>query len=230
MADICGNASKMLAFLPADMSCYLAFDGSDIITDLSEKLISGIERPLRTIRNLSGFRILDYWLDRHHDIPAALLIISAQIHDIPTQDSGEAITVMLLSNRRFSGMPSPSVCIHRPQISKEDELSDALSRAMLWGKLAKNASLRAWITGGKMASNEIWSNACAACAPELTAQRNVNIDTVAGYAGAAAPWQSLILAARQCHADAEPQMVAVESAPSCHQLCAVTPEKSPGIV
>lgn len=77
---------------------------------------------------------------------------------------------------------------------------------------------------------KIPSQACATYAPELTAQRNVNIDTVAGYADTAAPWQSVILAARQCHADEEPQIVVVESAPSCHQLCAVTPEKSSGIV
>lgn len=223
-ADICGHANDMLAILPRSMPCYLAFDGSDNIADLADTLFSNINFPLRRIRNLSGFSILDYWLDRHHDIPAALLIVSVQIYDDPPQDSGEAITIMLLSNHRFSGMPAPCVRIHRPQVSKQNTLDHALSRAMLWGKLENTAPLRGWITGGNLASDELWSNACAAFAPELTVQRTVNIDNVVGYAGTAAPWQSMILAARQCQADNEPQMVAVESAPSCHQLSAVTPE------
>ncbi|MGE4802446.1 hypothetical protein AB8989_18940 [Yersinia hibernica] len=230
VADICGHAANMLTRLPTDMPCYIAFDAGDSVADITDTLISGIQYPLRRIHNLSGFRILDYWLDRHHDIPSALLVISAQLYDIPPQDSGESITIMLVSNHRLPEQSSSSVRIHRPQISKDADLPDALNNAMLWGKLPKTAPLRGWITGGKIASDETWSQACASYAPELTAQRNVNIDTVAGYAGTAAPWQAVILAARQCHADEEPQIVAVKSTPSCHQLCAVTPAISSGIV
>lgn len=229
LADICRHAGDMLARLPADMTCYLAFDASDNVGDITDTLISGISHPLRRIRNLSGLSILDYWLDKHHDLPGALLIVSAQLYEVPPEDSGEAIAVMLVSNRILTGRSSSPIRIHRPQISTDGNLPHALSNAMLWGKLAKTAPLRGWITGGKMASDATWSKACAAYAQELTAQLNVNIDIVAGYAGTAAPWQSVILAARQCHADQESQIVVVESAPSCHQLCAVTPEKS-GIV
>ncbi|CNE06034.1 hypothetical protein [Yersinia mollaretii] len=230
VTDICGNATNMLVRLPTDMPCYIVFDACDSVADITDQLISGIQYPLRRIRNLSGFSILDYWLDRHHDIPSALLVISAQLYDIPPQDSGESITIMLVSNRQLAVKFLSSVRIHRPQISKDADLPQALNKAMLWGKLPKTAPLRGWITGGKMASEESWSQACATYAPELTAHRNVNIDTVVGYAGTAAPWQSVILAARQCHADEEPQIVAVESAPSYHQLCAVTPAISSGIV
>lgn len=222
-AEICGQVSDMLTLLPDNIPCDMAFDGSENIAELADKLFSDINFPLRRIRNLSGFSILDDWLDRHHDSPAALLIISAQIYDVPPQDSGEAITVILLSNRSFSALPSPCVRIHRPEISKQHALNQALSRAMLWGKLETSAPLRGWITGGKLASEERWNNACIACAPELTTQRTANIDSVAGYAGIAAPWQSIILAARQCQIDKEPQMIAVEST-DCHQLCAVTSE------
>lgn len=228
--DICGHARDMLALIPGSMPCYMAFDSGDNLSEFADTLFSKIDFPLRRIHNLTGFSILDYWLDRHHDIPAALLTISAQIYDVPLQDSCEAITIMLLSNRRLSEIPSSGVRIHRPQISKQNTLNHALSRAMLWGKLDNTAPLRGWITGGKLASDEIWSNACTAFAPKLTTQRNVSLDTVIGYAGAAAPWQSLILATRQCQSDNEPQMIAVKSAPSCHQLCVVTSEKTSGIV
>jgi hypothetical protein len=230
VADIRGQAEEMLAQLPENMPCYLAFDGSDNIESFADALISTINFPLRRIRNLSGFTIVDYWLDRHHDIPAALLIVSVQIYDVPPQDSGEAIAVMLLSNRRLSGMPSPAVRLHRPQMSKEGHLPLALSRAMLWAKLDNSAPLRGWISGGKLASAEVWSNACTAMAPKLTAQRNVSIDAAIGFAEAAAPWQSAILAYRQCLTDQEPQIIAIESDPSCHQLCVVTSEKKSGIV
>lgn len=228
--DICGYANNLIARLPTDMPCYLAFEGSDNLTDLSDILISGIEHPLRRIRHLSGLRILDYWLDHHHDIPAALLIVSAQINDVAIQDSGEAITVILLCNRSFSGLPSPLVRIHRPEICTKENLSLAMERAILWAKMDHTAPLRGWLTGGELSSDAVWSNACEISAPMLTMQRNVNIDIVVGYAGSAAPWQSLILAARQCRSDNEPQMVVVETAPSCHQLCAVTSAKSSGIV
>ncbi|WP_114191652.1 hypothetical protein [Edaphovirga cremea] len=231
VGDISGHAISMLAQLPVTMPCYIAFDLSDNLSELADALFSKIDLPLRRIRNLAGISILDYWLDQHHDIPTAILIISAQIYDVPPQDSGEAITMMLMSNRRLPAVtPSPGIRIHRPQINKLDTLSHALSRAMLWGKLDMTAPLRGWITGGKLSSEEIWSNACTALAPKLTAQRNVNLDTVIGYAGAAAPWQSLILAARQSQTDAEPQMIVVETSSSCHQLCAVTSEKTSGIV
>lgn len=228
--DISGHARNMVARLPATMPCYVAFDLSENLSESADALFSKINLPLRRIRNLTGVSIIDYWLDSHHNNPTALLIISAQIFESPPQDSGEAVTMILLSNRQLAAIPSSAVRIHRPQINQQDTLNHALSRAMLWGQLDITAPLRGWITGGKLSSGEIWSNACTALAPKLAAQRNVNIDSVIGYTGAAAPWQSLILAARQCQTDAEPQIIVVETSSSCHQLCAVTSEKTSGIV
>ncbi|EGT5656543.1 hypothetical protein JD793_002682 [Citrobacter braakii] len=230
LGEISARAGSMIAKLPVTMPCYLAFDLSDNLSNYADILFTKINLPLRRIRNLTGVNILDYWLDRHHDNPAALLIISAQIYERPPQDSGEAISIILLSNRQISVTPSPGIRIHRPEINKQDTLNHALGRALLWGKLDAKAPLRGWITGGKLSSDEIWSNACSALAPKLTAQRSVNIDAAIGYVGAASPWQSLILAARQCHTDAEPQIIAVESSNSCHQLCSVTSENTSGIV
>lgn len=230
IGNLSARARSMVARLPATMPCYVAFDLSENISELADAFCSEIGVPLRRIRNLNGVSILDYWLDRHFDNPAALLVISAQINEPPPQDSGEAITMLLLSNRQFAANPSPGIRIHRPQIDRQDTLTHALGRAMLWGKLDMTSPLRGWVTGGKLSSEEIWSNACTALAPKLTAQRNVNIDAVVGYAGVAAPWQSLILAARQCQIDAEPQMIVAETSSFCRQLCAVTSDTTSGIV
>ena len=206
------------------MTCYLALDTANDLPDLSLSLLPKITRPNVRIRDLSGLRILDYWLDYHYAKPSALLVISAQLNDVPQSDTGEAISVVLMTNCRLKDTSSKSVRIHRPQINHTGDLGHALRHAMLWASLEKDTQLRGWITGGTLASSDALSSACEVYAPELTAQKYSNIDAVAGFAGVAAPWQALILATRQCLADGEAQMVVTESAPDYRQLCAVTPE------
>jgi hypothetical protein len=151
-------------------------------------------------------------------------VISAQLNDVPVDDTGEAISVLLMTNCRLKDTPPESARIHRPQINHTGDMSHALRHAMLWAGLEKNATLRGWITGGTLASSDSLNTACEVYAPELTAQRYVNIDSVAGFAGVTAPWQALILATRQCIYDCEAQLVVTESLPDYRQLCAVTPE------
>jgi len=223
-AEVTGRINKLLDLLPQAMTCYLALDVAEDLPDLSLSWLPAISRPVIRIRNLSGLRILDYWLDYHYDKPSALLVIGVQLNDLPENDSGEAISVLLMTNCRLKDTPPVSVCLHRPQINHNGDLGHALRHAMLWAGLEKGTPLRGWITGGTLASSDALSSACEAYAPELSVQRYVNIDTVAGFAGIAAPWQALILATRQCLANREAQMVVTESSSDFRQLCAVTPE------
>lgn len=223
-AEVTGRINKLLEALPPGMTCYLALDMGDGLPDLSLSWLRKIERTVIRIRDLSGLRLIDYWLDYHYAKPSALLVMSTQMNDVPDNDAGEAISVLLMTNCRLKDTPPRSVRIHRPQINHTGDLGHALRHAMLWASLAKDTPLRGWITGGALASSEALSTACDVFAPELTAQRCVNIDAVAGFAGAAAPWQALILATRQCLADGEAQMVVTESSKDTRQLCAVTPE------
>ncbi len=223
-AEMTGRINKLLDSLPPAMTCYLALDVAEDLPDLSLSWLPEISRPIIRIRDLSGLRILDYWLDYHYEKPSALLVISAQLNDVPADDSGEAISVVLMTNCRLKDMPSKSVRIHRPQINHTGDLGHALRHAMLWANLKKDTPLRGWITGGRLAFSDTLSTACGMYAPELTAQRYVNIDAVVGFAGVAAPWQALILATRQCLADREAQIVVTESSADYRQLCAVTPE------
>lgn len=222
--DLFTHINHLLEGVPASMVCYVALDIADDLPDLSLSLLPKITRPIVRIRDLSGLRILDYWLDYHYAKPSALLVISAQLYDVPQNDTGEAISVVLMTNCRLKGTPPKSARIHRPQINHTGDMGHAFKHAMLWAGLDKETDLRGWITGGALASSDALSSACEVYAPELTAQRYTNIDTVAGFAGAAAPWQALILATRQCLADGEAQMVVTESSKDIRQLCAVTPE------
>lgn len=222
--EVVEHINLLLATLPEAMTCYLALDLAEDLPDISLNWLSGIIRPVIRIRDLSGLRIIDYWLDYHYAKPSALLVISAQLNDVPANDSGEAISVMLMTNCRLKDTPSESARIHRPQINHTGDMSHALRHAMLWGGLEKDAKLRGWITGGTLAYSDTLSMACGVYATELTTQRYVNIDSVAGFAGVAAPWQALILATRQSIADREAQLVVTESSPDYRQLCVVTPE------
>lgn len=222
--EVVEHINVLLAALPEAMTCYLAWDFAEGLPDISLSWLSGITRPVIRIRDLSGLRIIDYWLDYHYAKPSALLVISAQLNEIPADDSGEAISVVLMTNCRLKDTPLKSARIHRPQINHTDDMSHALCHAMLWAGLEKDAKLRGWITGGTLASSDTLSMACSVYASELTAQRYVNIDSVAGFAGVTAPWQALILAVRQGIADCEAQLVVTESSPDYRQLCAVTPE------
>lgn len=222
--EVTGRINQLLEALPPGMACYLALDVGEGLPDLSLSWLLKIDRPAIRIRDLSGLRLIDYWLDYHYAKPSALLVISAQLNDVPQNDTGEAISVVLMTNCRLKGTPPKSARIHRPQINHTGDMGHAFKHAMLWAGLGKETHLRGWITGGALASSDALSSACEVYAPELTAQRYTNIDTVAGFAGAAAPWQALILATRQCLADGEAQMVVTESSKDTRQLCAVTPE------
>ncbi|QBC01253.1 hypothetical protein [Enterobacter cloacae] len=222
--EVVEHINLLLEALPESMTCYLALDLAEDLPDISISWLSGITRPVIRIRDLSGLRILDYWLDYHYAKPSALLVISAQLNDVPSDDSGEALSVVLMTNCRLKDTPPKSARIHRPQINHTGDMNHALRHAMLWAGLEQDAILRGWITGGTLASSDALSTACGVYAPELTAQRYVNIDSVAGYAGVTAPWQALILATRQSIADREAQLVVIESTPDYRQLCAVTPE------
>lgn len=214
----------LLDALPESMTCYLALDLAEGLPDISLTWLPRFIRPVIRIRDLSGLRIVDYWLDYHYAKPSALLVISAQLNDAPANDTGEAISVVLMTNCRLKDVPPKSARIHRPQINHTGDMGHALRHAMLWAGLEKDTKLRGWITGGTLASSDALSTACGVYAPELTAQRYVNIDTVAGFAGVTAPWQALILATRQSITDREAQLVVTESSPDYRQLCAVTPE------
>lgn len=214
----------LLEALPESMTCYLALDLAEGSQDISLSWLSGITRRVIRIRDLSGLRIVDYWLDYHYTKPSALLVLSAQLNDVPMNDSGEAISVVLMTNCRLKDTPPESARIHRPQINYSGDMNHALRHALLWAGLEKEAKLRGWITGGTLATSGTLSTACDIYAPELTVQRYVNIDSVAGFAGVTAPWQALILATRQCIADREAQLVVTESSPDYTQLCAVTSE------
>ncbi|MCK7420185.1 hypothetical protein [Enterobacter asburiae] len=222
--EITAHAQNLVSLLPPTLICYLAVDTGEQFSTLPSLLQKSITHPLVRIRDLTGLELLDYWLDCHYDRAAALLVVSAQLYEHPPVDSGEAISVLLLTNCRLKDIPEVSVKVHRPQMCRDGNLDRAFERVMMWSGLEKTALKQAWTSGGQMASGDIFSKAREAHAPGLKADKITHIDTVVGFAGVAAPWQALQLAARQCLSDSEAQLIVTELSEDNRQLCIVTPE------
>lgn len=224
--EIISRAQQLVDKLPSEITCYLACDTGELFAALPAALQNNITRPLIRIRHLTGLDLLDYWLDCHYDQPSALLIVSAQLFAQPPEDSGEAISLLLLNNCRLPGIPELSVKIHRPQICHDNDLLRALKLAMMWAGLEKTKLMRAWISGSERVSEDIFSKARETYTPALKTENIAHIDMVAGFAGIAAPWQALQLAIRQCLAENAAQLMMTELSADNRQLCIVTPEHS----
>lgn len=222
--EVIAHVQNLVALLPSTLTCYLAVDTGEQFSTLPSLLQKSVSHPLVRIREMTGLEILDYWLDCHYDRAAALLVISAQLYENPPEDSGEAISVLLLTNCRLKDIPDASVKVHRPQMCRDGNLDRAFELVMMWSGLEKTALKQAWTSGGQMASGDIFSKAREAHAPGLKADKITHIDTVVGFAGVAAPWQALQLAARQCLSDSEAQLIVTELSEDNRQLCIVTPE------
>lgn len=224
LLEITAHAQNLVALLPSSLTCYLAVDTGEQFLTLPSLLQTSVAHPLVRIRDLTGLELLDYWLDCHYDRAAALLVVSAQLYEHSPEDSGEAISVLLLTNCRLKDIPDVSVRVHRPQICRDGNLDRAFERVMMWSGLEKTALKQAWTSGGQMASGDIFSKAREAHAPGLKADKITHVDTVVGFAGVAAPWQALQLATRQCLNDSNAQLTVTELAEDNRQLCIVTPE------
>ncbi|MDT0178554.1 hypothetical protein Q9R34_21285 [Enterobacter sp. BRE11] len=222
--EVIAHVQNLVSLLPSTLTCYLAVDTGEQFSTLPSLLQKSMSHRLVRIRDLTGLEILDYWLDCHYDRAAALLVVSAQLYDHPPEDSGEAISVLLLTNCRLKNILDVSVKVHRPQNCRDGNLGLAFERVMMWSGLEKTALKQAWTSGGQMASGDIFSKAREAHAPGLKADKITHIDTVVGFSGVAAPWQALQLAARQCLSDSEAQLIVTELSEDNRQLCIVTPE------
>lgn len=222
--EVTAHVQNLVSLLPPTLTCYLAVDTGEQFLTLPSLLQKSVSHPLVRIRDLTGLELLDYWLDCHYDRAAALLVVSAQLYEHPPEDSGEAISVLLLVNCRQKDIPDVSVKVHRPQMCRNGNLNLAFERVMMWSGLDKSGLKRAWTSGGQMASGDIFSKARETYAPGLKADKIIHIDTVVGFAGVAASWQALQLATRQCLSDSEAQLIVTELSEDNRQLCIVTPE------
>lgn len=80
-------------------------------------------------------------LDQCWDTPGILVGVTFSLPAQPDEGDADAITLVVLSNRRVAGYPD-AVCLHRPEKGKEARLVKTLNRALLWAATAPEALKR----------------------------------------------------------------------------------------
>lgn len=212
--------------IPDTIPLWLAVDCDSKITPDAMQRIGGIvaQHTGRIYHSAKGrgLEAFDRWLDYTWETPAVLVAISVQLHGDILPDTGEAITLVVLSNRRHPHV-ADSVHVHRPEIGPNGVLATTLSRALLWANCQPEKLCGAWTTGPITAQDGDWIGACEnnGLALNMTTA-NQDIDRIIGYTGRAAPWLAVIIAATPA-AEQGSQVIAAQTGADEVGVAVVTP-------
>ena len=214
-STLVAHVKKITDTLPKDIPCCLTLDcDDDIRLRLGEHFRNELTaRTGRIFRLLSGkgLAAFDAWLDQRWEYPGILVAVTFSLPAQPEEGDADAITLMLLSNRKAAGYPD-AVCLHRPEKGPEVELEKTLNRALLWAATGAEALKAGWHTGPALASGSGWNKACENNGVTFSLSKdNRSLDHALGYAGGAAPWLAIILASAVCKENG-PQIIAAQPA------------------
>lgn len=184
--------------LPAGLACGLMLDCDSDIYPLVEAQIKAElhQKTGRSFRLMSGkgFAAFDVWLDKRWDSPGILVVMTISLPAIPGEGDADAITMMVLSNRKALSYPD-AARLHRPQEGTDRTLTKALNRALLWAKVQPEQLQGSWFSGPALTQSSGWNHACEANAVRFSlSDENLSIDPVLGYTRHAAPWLAIMLA------------------------------------
>ncbi|WP_054180873.1 hypothetical protein [Trabulsiella odontotermitis] len=212
-STLIAHIQKMTDSLPKDIHCCLMLDCDD---DIRVRLEDHFRKELaartgRDFRLLSGkgLAAFDTWLDQRWDTPGIFAGVSFSLPAQPDEGDADAITLVVLSNRKAPGYPD-AVCLHRPERGQEIRLAKTLDRALLWAAIDPEVLKTAWYTGPILSSGSGWNMACEDNGVTFSLSKdNHGIDPSLGYAEHAAPWLVIILASAVC-SDNGPQVIAAQ--------------------
>ncbi|AGN85712.1 hypothetical protein H650_11205 [Enterobacter sp. R4-368] len=221
----------VLAKIPSDITCWLIADFDtpelpDALPIALELISSETGRSFILLKN-NGFEALDSWLDNTWRKPSLLLSISAEIRQAPREGEGEAITLILMLNRKHSDIPD-AVQLHRPERYKNDSLTKTLSRALIWSQLLPEEVKGSCITGLNFSQDVEWYSACAENNLSLDmTEDHKNIDDFIGYGGVSAPWLAVAISSLVARSGAA-QVIAVGTDTNDIWIAGVTPGDDTG--
>ncbi len=216
----------ILEKIPENISCLLVNDFDtpnipDVTKIVSDVLMSETGRSFTPCQG-KGFEVFDCWLDNAWRKPSLLLVLTAEIRDIPSDNEGEAITLTLMLNRKHPEIPD-AVQLHRPEKYKNDSLTKTLSRALMWGGLSPQEVKGSWVSGLTLSQSGEWYFACEK--NELTlnmTEEHKNIDECIGYVGVSAPWLAVAISSHAARSGGA-QIIAVETDTNDVWIAGVTP-------
>lgn len=198
-SSLAARIQKITETLPKGISCCLMLDCDDDIRALVEErlkdeLIAKTGRVFRMTAN-KGLTAFDAWLDRRWENPGILAAVTFSLPSLPNEGDADAITLVVLSNRKAADYPD-AVCLHRPEKGQETQLVKSLNRALLWAAVKPEMLKAGWCTGPAITRGGGWNKACEDNGVAFSlSENNRSLDPILGYAGRAAPWLAIILAA-----------------------------------
>lgn len=198
VAKLTTRVENIVEPLPKGLTCWLILDGDSDILPVIEAQIKA-EFPQKTGRVFrlisgKGLAALDTWLDKRWDNPGILVAITLSLPAEPTEGDADAITMLVLSNRKALSYPD-ALRLHRPERGSGPTLTKTLNRALLWAKVQPDQLQGSWFSGPSLTLGSGWNNACEENGVKFSLSKdNFSIDPVLGYTGHAAPWLAITLA------------------------------------
>lgn len=227
---VAARINNTLERLPETLPCWLMFDGGTELAaeDEAEILQHLTQKSGRDLRQLSakGMDALDKWLDNRWDKPSALIVLTLALRPSPQENDAEAITLLVLCNRKSHRFPD-AVRLHRPQQSSPETLTRNIPHALRWAKVTPEEARGVWISGEAVTDRPGLNKACEENAFALSLTDDIkNIDTTLGYTRQASPWVAIALATGAVQEQGA-QLIAAQPDPASDDiwLTAITAEE-----
>ncbi|KWF63744.1 hypothetical protein [Burkholderia pseudomultivorans] len=162
-----------------------------------------------------GLMALDEWLDIKGgpSLERFVLFVSAQLHDVPPDNSAEAAVALLLGWAPLAERRGirPLAMMHRPLAVETGLLDDAIQLALLWGKTTPAQVTDLWQAAmlgedkGVILQKASDTKLAVSQTTELAGIRD--IDTALGNPGVCAGWLAAALAIEHAEQTGAPQIL-----------------------
>ncbi|MBS9427760.1 hypothetical protein [Photorhabdus akhurstii] len=202
--------ADVLPFLEALPSRWHRYCSIQLNVSESDVMMPEIFLPNTLTCPGQGLAVLDNWLDMKPASPSVLIVIAAEVQDIPLNIAGEAVVALIFANHPIPEEISTELTIiHRPHCEPVVRTSVAIERALLWAKQGTDNIGNSWLTGWGTSTDSVWSAAIEQQGLLLKDGETCwLLEKSFGYTGCAAPWLALICASEQARQEQTAQLYA----------------------
>lgn len=171
---------------------------------------SGIRQTFVALEG-RGLPAMDQWLDERSDDQALLLVIAVHFAPKQPEATGEVVVGLLLGNRLTQTTLPPVAVLHRPEIEKQpstEALRYAVTQALNWGPVDATSVRHVWRAGIDAQRHATLNTVLGEVPMSVTRDQGIlDLDTLLGHSGKAAPWLAIAAATQTMQGGAGPQFI-----------------------